>query len=99
MKHKFTVKKTCTDDTSQECADDIISKIKTLLGENVSGVNYHISIHHEKNNHTIWLFLYDKAGEHESENTVTKEIIKQKSSKAKKFTGTIPTESEIKKII
>ena len=75
------------------------SKIKTLLAPNVVGVNYHISIHHEKNNHTIWLFLYDKAGEHESENTVTKEIIKQKSSKAKKFTGTIPTESELKKAI
>ena len=99
MKHKFTVKKTCTDNTSQECADDIISKIKSLLGENVSGVNYHISIYHAKNNHTIWLFLYDKSGEHESENTVTKEIIKQKSDKIEKFSGTIPTESALKNAI
>ena len=59
----------------------------------------HISINHAENNHTIWIFFYDKSGEHESENTVTKEIIKQKSSKAKKFTGTIPTESELKKAI
>jgi len=32
------------------------------------------------------------------ENTITKEIIKQKSDKIKKFSGTIPTESEINSI-
>ena len=62
-------------------------------------MNYHISIYHTKNNHTIWLFLYDKSGEHESENTVTKQIIKQKSDKIEKFSGTIPTESALKNAI
>ena len=99
MKHKFTVKKTCTNETCQDCGDNIIGKIKTLLGDNISGVNYHISINHVENNHTIWIFFYDKSGEHQSENTITKEIIKQKSDKIKKFSGTIPTESELKKVI
>ena len=99
MKYKFTVKKSCTDKTCQDCADNIIGKIKTLLGDNISGVNYHISINHVENKHAIWLFFYDKSGEHQSENTITKEIIKQKSDKIKKFSGTIPTESELKKAI
>ena len=106
MMFKFTKKITCPPSNKEKedpikCSNDIMDKLETKFGFKIHGdkPEGHISINHEKDNHAFWIFLYDKTGEHESQNTVTKEIIKQKSSKAKKFTGTIPTESELKKAI
>lgn len=97
---KFTKNISC--ENAQECTDNISKKLEMLLGyyaktkdDKASG---HLSIHHKNQDHTVWIFLYTD-GVHESENTITKKIVKQKSDMVKKFTGTIPTESEIKKII
>jgi len=94
---KFTKNISC--ENAQECTNNISKKLKILLADNSVGVNYHTSIYHQNQNHQFWVFLYDKNGIHESQNTITKEIVKQKSDKVKKFKGTLPTESEIKKAI
>jgi len=76
-----------------------MNKLETKFKFKIHGKNPegHISIQHENLNHQIWIFLYSTSGTHESEKT--KQIVKVKSDKVKKFKGTIPTESEIKKII
>ena len=97
MKFVIDKKLTCTGDTLDKCGDGIRSKIKSLLGDNIDGVNYHTSISHKQNNHRIWIFFYDSDKIHESESkgkTVYKE-----TDLVKKFKGTMPTESEIKKAI
>ena len=97
MKFVIDKKLTCTLDTVDKCGNDIRTKIKSLLGDNIDSVNYHTSISHKQNNHKIWIFLYDKTGTHESESkgkTVYKE-----TDLVKKFEGIMPTESEIKKAI
>ena len=96
---KFVIEKklTCTFESSEKCGNDIRTKIKSLLGDNIDSVNYHTSILHKQNNHKIWIFLYDKTGTHESE--AQGKNIFQASSLIKKFKGTMPTESEIKKAL
>jgi hypothetical protein len=97
--YKFTKNITCEDPA--KCSVDIMSKLETKYGFKIHGKNPegHISMQHTDSNHQIWIFLYDKAGVFESENMITKQIEKKKSDKTKKFSGTFPTESEIKKII
>jgi len=94
MKHKFIVKKVCNHKTVNQCSNDIITKIKSLMKNNIDSINYHISIFHEKNNHIIWLFLYDNDKIHESESDG--ETVYNNSKTIKKFSGTKPTLSEIK---
>ena len=57
-----------------------------------------MSCHHESHNHTFWIFLYDNNRMHESENTLTKQIIKTPNENITKFNGPIPTQSEINSI-
>ena len=99
MMYKFTKKISCDD--PQKCSIDIMNKLETKFKFKIHGKNPegHISIQHENSNHLIWIFLYSQTGINESENMITKQIVKVKSDKVKKFKGTIPTESEIKKII
>jgi len=99
MMYKFTKNITCEDPA--KCSVDIMNKLETKYGFKIHGKNPegHISMQHTNSNHLIWIFLYSSKGTHESENTITKQIVKVKSDKTKKFSGTFPTESEIKKII
>jgi len=100
---KFTIKKTCSD--SAVCHENIHAKIETLTknlrtfdnGKLISTCG-HVSISH-KPEHTIWLFLYSHNKKHEGENSTTKKIRIADNDKVKKYTGVIPTESDIRKII
>jgi len=97
--YKLTKKISC--DNPEKCSVDIMNKLETKFGFMIHGKypEGHISMKHENSNHLIWIFLYDKAGWFESENMITKQIVKVKSDKVKKFSGTFPTESELKKAI
>jgi len=99
MMYKLTKNITC--EKPDKCSVDIMNKLETKFGFKIHGKTPegHISIEHENSNHQIWIFLYDKTGTHESENMITKQIVKVKSDKTKKFSGTFPTESELKKAI
>jgi|TARA_R110002051_G_scaffold36242_1_gene78994 hypothetical protein len=79
------------------CSQNIHKKIEEIYPQLERGINYHISIKHEPNNHKIWLFIYDKDNQHESE--VDGKIIKTDSQIVKKYTGTTPTENVINKLI
>ena len=92
MKFVFNVKINCED--SLKCHEQIKSKIETLTGK-IKNTG-HVSIHHDNKNHQIFLFLYDKDGVNES--LSHGKVLLQKSDKVKKFKGTIPTETQIKKI-
>jgi len=95
MKIKFNLNKTCTHDTVNACAELILNKIETITGK--LNNNGHISIYHEKENHVVWIFLYDENGIHESESKG--KTIFQNSKKVKKFTGQKPTIEQLKEII
>jgi hypothetical protein len=76
--------------------------------EKVTG---HVSISHQAGNHVIWVFFYSENGKGEQEagqdirttnkikSTLPRRIEKITNSRVKKYTGTIPTESEIKKLL
>jgi len=102
--YKFTKKISCGENM-RDCVNNMMTKLETKFNVKLhtdtktSKVNGHISVSHEKNNHTIWVFLYSNTGIHEGENTITKKIVKTNSNRVEKFNGTFPTESEIKKII
>ena len=84
----------------QKSIDKLKTKYPNLILEAKTKddqTNSHMSIEHKQNNHTIWLFIYDKSGIHEQESEG--KIEKTKSDRVKKYTGTMPTESEIKKMI
>jgi hypothetical protein len=102
---KFTIDKTCSD--SGECAENILNKIEILTnslrtydekGKLVS-CSGHLSISHESYNHTVFLFLYEKDHEHQSEDIVSKTIRKEKFDKVKKYSGIIPTVEQIKNLL
>jgi len=96
MKLVFNHKLSCTDATI--CATEIQSKIKKLTGDqNKIGLMYHVSINHAQNNHRIWVFFYDSDKIHEGESKG--KTVYQDNKLIKKFKGTMPTESEIKKAI
>lgn len=98
MRIKFTKDITCVD--SVKCSQEILNKIESKITRKIHADNEfdtvegHLSIIHEKEKHTIWLFLYDDDGIHESD-------INQKHTKTpnnprcKKFSGIIPTQTEI----
>jgi len=99
---KITYKKICTD--SMECSNELIKKLENkypdLLLEAKTKDNKmhgHLSISHKKSNHTLWLFIYDKTGIHEQESQG--KIKKTQSDRVKKYSSTMPTESEIKKML
>ena len=99
---KITKNKTCDD--SFECNNDILQKLKTKYPNLILEAktkddqpNGHLSISHEKNSHTYWIFVYEKSGINEQESEG--KIVKTKSDRVKKYTGTMPTESEIKKLL
>lgn len=107
---KFTKDITCEDVAActKKIHNAINSKVDGEILNLKSTKNGHISIDHKQNNHTIWLFLYSKDGEHESEKTdkqKRKKGIHEKISKitqnkqVKKYSGSIPTATELKNAI
>lgn len=104
MRIKFTKNIVCND--SLVCAENILSKIETEIGTKIHAdtenekVQGHLSIKHAKNNHTIWVFLYDNDGIHESEKHGTDEIIiKTNQIRIKKFVGVMPTVRQLRDLI
>ena len=91
MLYKFNIKHTCID---ENCGNNIQKKIEAYLEKPIEN-NGHISISHEKNNHKIWLFLYDKDKKHESE---SKGKIIIQDSNNKKWTGKKPILNELEKL-
>jgi len=91
MKFVFTLNKTCTD--SGKCSDIMFAKLKTLLETN-DQQTFHLSISHVSKKHHVWVFLYSKAGEHESESQGKNRV--RKNNKIKKFIGKIPTLTQLK---
>ena len=80
------------------CAQKFESKLKLLLPEYRQGINGHLSImHHAKGNHEVFFCLYDQ-DKHES--MTQGKLIQQKftNEKQTKYSGTLPTLSEIKAI-
>ena len=99
MKHKFIINKSCTRDTVNYCIEDNMEKIKSKMGVNESGINYHVSIFHDRinNNHRYWVFLYDRDHRHESDHK--NETVFTDNIKVRKFIGTKPTLKELKKVL
>ena len=97
MKFVINKKLTCTIETSEKCGNDIRTKIKSLLKDNIDSINYHISILHKQNNHRVWVFLYEQDKRNESERKG--KTVYKNSNLVKKFVGTIPTLDQIKKAI
>ena len=99
MMYKFTKKISC--DNPQKCSSDIMNKLETKFKFKIHGKNPegHISIYHENSNHLIWIFLYSQTGINDSENMITKQIVKVKSDKVIKFKGKFPTLDQIKQTI
>ena len=89
MKFVFRKIMKCKDDF---CAENFLEKIETLL-ETKDHNQFHLSISHVPNDHKIWLFLYDKNGQHESERR-GKTVIK-KASNIKKFKGNKPSLTQL----
>jgi len=86
-----------------ECSNNMIKKLKAKypdLGIEAKTkddkIQGHLSISHS-NSHIYWIFIYDKTGIHEGESQG--KIVKHDSNRVIKYTGTMPTESEIKKML
>ena len=97
--YKFTKKISCDDPA--ECSINIMNKLETAFNLKLHGEKFatgHMSCNHEPHNHTFWIFLYDNNRIHESENTITKQIIKTPNENITKFNGPIPTQSQIESI-
>ena len=94
MKFVFTLNKTCKD--SGDCANNCLTKLKTLLETN-NQHTFHVSISHVSKNHRYWIFLYDKTGQHESEARGKNRI--RKNDKIMKFAGKIPTLDKLKQVL
>ena len=99
---KLTKKKTCAD--SRECGNSLVKKLKEkypdlLLEAKTKDDKQHghLSINHKDNSHTYWVFVYSETGTHEQESHG--KIKKTKSDSVKKYSGTMPTESEVKKML
>jgi len=98
---KLTVNKSCSD--IEPCALEIMEKLKEKYPDLIleaqtkdDKVNGHVSIHHKNQSHILWIFCYDKNNTHEQEKKG--KIKKTQSDRVKKYTATMPTESEIKKL-
>ena len=106
MMYKFTKSIACFPEKNKsdlQCGSNMMTKLEKKFGIKLHAdtikekVNGHISIKHTNGAHVLWVFLYSDDNVHESQRD--NKIIKQKSDRVKKFTGTFPTENEIKKII
>ena len=96
MKIKFTKKISCNNPV--KCTERIKKIFNEQFGENIEGAaTWHFSIYHENNNHTIWVFFYDKNGQHESERHG--ETIMEKLDIIRKYTGPEFSKKEIEKLI
>ena len=94
---KFTIN-TClgfNDEGEDICSDNIINKIETYLEQPIE-LSGHISTNHDINNHTIWLFLYDNAGKHESLDSGV--VVIQDTDITTKWTGKTPILSELEEL-
>jgi hypothetical protein len=114
MMYKFTKSLLCSparnrpdlpqdDPDGTTCANTIMNKFEKKFGIKLHAetrhekVNGHVSVKHNNGKHIIWLFIYSESGIFES--IRGDKIIKQKSNRVIKFSGTFPTESEVKKAI
>ena len=83
MRIVFNKKISCKD--AKTCSQNIHKKMEEKYPDLMQGINYHISISHEPENHKFWLFTYDKDNEHESE--IDGKVIKTDSQIVKKYDG------------
>jgi len=83
MRFKVTKDIVCVN--SETCSEKIEKKLQDKFPKLEHGINCHLSIHHVDHNHTIWFFVYDKDGVHESE--VRGQTKKTDSDLIKKYTG------------
>ena len=99
MKVKFRKQMNCDNPIlcTQQIKKKLIEKFGTGWDEVKKKSSYHFSILHENNNHTFWLFFYDKDGIHESERHG--KTITEKSYKVIKYLGVIPTQKEIEALL
>ena len=93
MKFKFNQKITCND--GGVCSNRLFEKLTDLLETNDKSM-FHLSIHHDKNNHQIFVFLYDKDNVNETERQGKNIFNKNPNQPCKKFTKRIPTLTELK---
>ena len=101
---KFTKRITCIDLESFQCTKKIMDAIELKVRKRLHAnsktdtVEGHISIDHTPNNHTIWVFLYDNNGIHESESHGKKRT-RTNQPRIKKFVGRMPTKTALENII
>ena len=94
---RIVFKKNISCDNSLKCSVNFSDKLEKLYPQLLRGINYHVTIIHSQNNHKVFFFAYDSNGKHESEHKG--KIIITKDENIKKYSGSTPTESEIKKLI
>jgi|GEM_PF-2685732 ribosome-associated translation inhibitor RaiA len=82
---RFVFFKNITCENSIECSQNIHKRLEKIYPDLKQGINYHVSISHEQTNHKIWLFVYDKDLQHESE--ARGEIVYTHSETVKKYSG------------
>ena len=95
----YTFRKKMSCDEADKCSLKIRSKLKQKFNKLIKEKdkhNFSLTILHEPNNHLIHLFLCDKDG---IVDTPNKHTPKQKSNRAVKITGKIPTKEEIIKAL
>ena len=103
MRIKFKKNLSCV--SPEQCTDKILNQLEIKLKCNLhytQGDPFpqgHLSIHHVNGEHVIFLFLYDKDGIHESEDTLTKKIIFKSNPKVKSYSGPLPNQKEIEQTI
>tara|TARA_R110000751_G_C13429996_1_gene441440 strand:- start:241 stop:525 length:285 start_codon:yes stop_codon:yes gene_type:complete len=78
------------------CSQNIHKKIEEIYPQLEQGINYHISINHELNDHKFFVFIYDKDNQHESE--LDGKVIKTDSQIVKKYNGESIDANKIKNV-
>ena len=94
---RIVFKKNISCDNSLKCSVNFSDKLEELFPKLRRGINYHVTIDHLQFSHKIWFFVYDSNGKHEGEHNG--KIIITEDENIKKYSGSMPTESEIKKLI
>jgi|TARA_R110002020_G_scaffold238878_1_gene451418 hypothetical protein len=94
MRIVFNKKISCED--AVECSKSVHKKIEEIYPDLKQGINYHISIKHEPENHKMWIFIYDKDNQHESE--LDGKVIKTDSQIVKKYDGESIDANKIKNV-
>ena len=82
---RFVFFKNMTCKNSIQCSEIIHKRLEEIYPQLEQGINYHISISHQATNHKIWLFVYDKDLQHESE--AQGEVVLTHSEIVKKYSG------------